>query len=473
MPAIVGGFFVANVLVTDAVMERRWMPPYKRHIDTAWKQGLQTVFAVIFASLCWSVLGLGAGLFQMLDIDLVGKLVQRPWFFIPAATLAVAVAIHATDVQPSLIRGVRTVALLLLSWLLPLLAAILLAFLAALPATSLQPLWRTHFAAALLMVAAGWLVVLINTAYGDGDAWSGSRVKRLAALAGSLELVPLVGLAAAALQLRVAQYGWTVDRIFAAAGLAVLAVYTAGYVAAAIWRRARMLERANFVAAHVGLLFVLLLFSPIADPARLMVTSQVARLHTGAVTPAAFDAAALVAGGARWGAAAVEQLRSDPDAALATAARNPGRASASRSGNAVTVLEPDQLAGRVTVLPAGRTLPAALLHAAFGASLDSTPLCFQPGVAVCTIRFLALVPGAPDRILLLNGYSTDVFEQDAPNHWRKAGSLSGPVECDTVQNSLKAAEIEMVPHPAQDLLVDGARLTLTPPPQDCPSDAKP
>ncbi len=55
---------------------------------------------------------------------------------------------------------------------------------------------------------------------------------------------------------------------------------------------------------------------------------------------------------------------------------------------------------------------------------------------------------------------------------RKAGSLTGPIECDTVQNGLKDAELELVPHLAHDLLVGGARLTLMPPPQDCLSDAK-
>ncbi len=470
--ALVSGFFVANVLVTDTVLERRWMPPYTRHIDTAWKQALQAVFAVIFVGLFWSVLELGAGLFQTLNIDLIGRVVQHPWFFIPATTLAVAVAIHATDVQPGLIRGARAVALLLLSWLLPLLAGIVLAFLAALPFTSLQPLWQTHFAAAALLSAAGWLVVLMNAAYGDGNAWSGSRVKRLAAWVGSVELLPLMGLAAAALDLRVTQYGWSVDRIFAAAGGAVLALYAAGYVAAALTRRARILERTNLVAAHLSLVVVLLLFSPAADPARLMVANQVARLRAGAVALTAFDFAALDSDGARWGAVAVARLRADPDATIATAARNPGNGSYNHGADGVTVLEPDQLAGRVIVLPAGRTLPPSLLHANFGTDPNGTPLCFRPGVAVCTVRFLALVPGAPDRILMLNGYSTDVFEHDTLDHWRMAGSLTGPVECDTVQKGLQGSDVELVPHPAQDLLVGGARLTLVPLPQDCPSDAQ-
>ena len=471
LPALAMGFFVANVLVTDAVLERRWMPPYPRHIDTAWKQALQTAFVAVFVGLFWSVLGLGAGLFLVLDIDLFGRLLRQPWFAIPATALAIALAVHVTDVQPGLIRGARTVALLLLSWLLPLMAAIVLAFLLALPFTSLQPLWQTHFAALLLVSAAGWLVVLINTAYGDGDAWSGSWVKRGAALAASLELVPLAGLAATALVLRVAQYGWTVNRIFAAAVLAVLACYAVGYAAAALSRRASLLERTNFATAHGALLLLLLLFSPVADPARLMVASQVSRLRTGVIAPGAFDFAALKGDGARWGAAALDRLRADPDAAIATAARTSEEPAQGKDTGTPEVLEPDQLVGRVAVVPAGRSLPASFVHMDFGPG--GVPDCFRPGTMTCTVRFLALTPDAPEVILLLNVYGTDVFEQDTPDHWRKAGTLLGRVTCPAVQKRLRNGEGDLVPHPARDLVVDGVRLVLVPLSQDCPSDPGP
>ncbi len=469
VPALAGGFFVLNVLVTDLVGARRWMPAYPRHIDTAWKQALQVVFAAVFVGLLWGVLGLGSGLFQLLNIRAFAWLLGQPPFIFAATSLALALAIHVTDVQPGLIRGGRMVILLLLSWLLPLLAGIVLAFLAALPFTRLQPLWQTHFATLLLMSAAGWLVVLINTAYGDGDAWSGSRVKRAAGVLASLELVPLTVLAAVGLRLRVDQYGWSVARIFAAAGLAVIACYAAGYVAAALLRRTRLLERTNFAAAWGGLALVVLLFSPVADPAHLAVADQVARLHAGRVTPAGFDGAMLTSEGARWGAAAKRRLANDPDAAIAAAARD-GFAR-TEDGAGLLPLEPDQLGRRVTLLPAGHALPAALVHASFGSGPDSTPLCFRPGIATCTIRFVTLVPDRPELALMLDGYAVAVMEQDAPEHWRAAGSLSGPVACGAVRDALRSADPpELVPHPARDLVVAGNRLTLTPPDQVCQSD---
>lgn len=313
--------FVAHVLVVDSIIERRLVPPYARHFDTAWKQGVQAVLAVIFVGVFWGVLHLGAGLFKLIGIDVFDWLIDQRGFALPATTLALAVAIHATDVQPSLIRGARSVALTLFTWLLPLLVVILLGFLGSLPFISLTPLWNTRFATTLLLVSAGLLVFLINSCYQDGAAeQTASRLKRLAGTIGAIELVPLVGLAIGGLSLRVGQYGWTPDRILAAAVTVVLACYALGYASTAIRAPAwlKRVEITNLVTAYVFLALVIALFSPIADPARLMVASQVARLESGAVAPDDFDFAALKFDGAKWGAAALahfSQANGTPDAA--------------------------------------------------------------------------------------------------------------------------------------------------------------
>ena len=469
LPLLLIGFFVANVLVTDAVLARRWLPPYARHIDTAWKQGLQAVFAGLFAGLFWGVLGLGAGLFHVLNIDLFASLLQQGWFYIPATTLAVAVAVHLTDVQPVLIRGGRTVALLLLSWLLPLLTTILLAFLALLPFTSLDLLWQTHIATVLLLGSSGGLIFLINTAYGDGEAWSTSRIKRLTVFGGSLALVPLVGLAAWALMLRVGQYGWTVNRILAAAGMAVLGWHAVGYAAASLARRVRWHEVTNFTGAYLVLLAILLLLSPVGDPARLMVANQMNRLRSGIVAPTAFDFMALRDDGARWGATALDELKADHSTAIANAAQKAGQPAATHPDpEDKQVLTPEQLAERLTVMPAGRTLPKSLLHAEFGPGNGYPPSCFLAGFAICTVRFVALIENEPEIALLLDGSSAIVFTQTAPDHWQRSGTLSGPVGCPDVQSRLKDGAFTLVPHPARDVSINGVTLTLTRATQGCP-----
>ncbi|MBL7372883.1 DUF4153 domain-containing protein, partial [Escherichia coli] len=79
-------------------------------------------------------------------------------------------AVQLTDVRDGLIRGVRTVALMLLSWLLLVITVLTAGFLAALPFTGLEPLWATRSATAMILAAAAALIILINTAYQDGEA---------------------------------------------------------------------------------------------------------------------------------------------------------------------------------------------------------------------------------------------------------------------------------------------------------------
>ena len=302
---LAAALFVAHVLVNNLIIERRVVPPYARHFDTAWKQGVQIMLATAFVLVFWGVLLLGAGLFRLVDIGFFQRLIEHRWFQFPATTLALAVAIHVTDVQPSLIRGARSLALMLLSWLLPLLVVIP-------PRVSRQP--AVHLARSaveeltsrtgLLLVSAGLLVFLINSFYQDGATEGAvSWIKRTAAGIGAIELIPLVGLAVWALSLRVGQYGWSVERIFAAAVIALAACYTVGYAAAVALSPTTLkrIEIANFVTAYVFLGLVLALFTPLADPARLMVADQVARLKSGAIPPEKFDFAALKFDGASWG----------------------------------------------------------------------------------------------------------------------------------------------------------------------------
>jgi len=55
--------FVAHVLVVDQVTERRLMPSYPRHFDTAWKLAVQIILGLVFVAVLFGVLYLGAGLF--------------------------------------------------------------------------------------------------------------------------------------------------------------------------------------------------------------------------------------------------------------------------------------------------------------------------------------------------------------------------------------------------------------------------
>lgn len=478
--------FVAHVLVVDSVIERRVIPPYPRHFDTAWKLGVQIVLAAAFTLIFWGVLLLGAALFKLVGIEFFQHLIAERWFRYPATTVALAVAIQVTDVQPALIRGTRALALTLLSWLLPLLVVILLGFLGSLPFISLDPLWRTGHATALLLVSAGLLVFLINSFYQDGVSGEaaalgagGTRVKRVSTIAGAIALLPLVALSAWALSLRVGQYGWSVERISAAAVIVVAACYALGYATAVALSPATLnrIEITNFGTAYVFLILALALFSPIADPARLMVVDQVARLKSGVVAPNKFDFTALKFDGARWGHDALLALslnKDSPDAATINTLAARALAAPTRYGTVVpngTQQSDTDMAARITVYPAGRALPAQFLDLISGPFNAATlPPCVRMTKGkTCIARYVALAPGEPEAILFVDIGAAYILRPDAQGHWHQTGRISGALYCAAVRRALERGEFAVEPHAAPDLVVGAMRLDIDPPPARCPN----
>jgi hypothetical protein len=467
--ALTLGLFVAHVLVTDSITERRLLPAYPRHFDTAWKLGVQSALALVFVAVFWGVLELGAELFNLIAIDAFSQLLAKRWFDYPATCLALAVAIHATDVQPALIRGARSVALVLFSWLTPLLALIVGGFIVSLPFVSLAPLWHTHWATGLMLGSASTMIFLINTCYQDGaDEQTTSRLKRLAGTLGAIELVPLAALSAWGLGLRISQYGWSVERITVAALIFIISCYALGYATAVVARRGwlKRVETTNWVSAYIGLALLLALFSPIADPARLMVADQIHRLESGAASPQSFDFVALRFDGARWGAAALDDLRHGPlsgDAAVqahvVAVLIAPNRSIVQQPPSAASL---QQLADDIAVYPVGRALPPGFLEPAFAAG-NGIPQAFcanaRTTATACFARYVTLHPGQPDAIILVASYSNAIFEQNAQGQWRKTGTLTGPFAC---IRALRSDSLTLEPPATPDLVVDGYHMAFTP-----------
>ena len=467
--ALIGTIFVGHVLFVDSILERRPMPSYPLHFDTAWKQCVQLLLAVAFALVFWSVLLLGSALFKAINIDLFEHILRDRWFQYPATTLAIAVSLHVTDVQPSLIRGARTLALTLFSWLLPLLAAIMLAFLVSLPFMSLQVLWKTHFAGSLMLTAAGLLILLINSCYQDGaDEQTTSRIKRIATLVAAVELVPIVALAAWALVLRVEQYGWTVQRIFSGAITLVEACYAMGYAAAAIrapvWMK--RIEVVNFVTAYVLIAVTIALFSPIADPARTMVTDQMARLKSGATRPGDFDYWALKSDGAHWGRDALAQLSQTAAGPNADLIRTRAKQAMSALNRYMTNRQttPDEFANLITVYPAGRRLPPDLASTMADPTNTFSAVCSMPGAVKCFARLMTLAPGQPEDVLVGTPYMAWLYARDDKGHWTQYQLSGSEIGCSA---TLATDPIQLVPHGQPDIIIGNRRLVVEAAPGPC------
>lgn len=466
--------FIAHALAMAAEQDRRLIARYGTYFDVAWKLAVQLFFAAGFVALFWGMLWLGASLFKLIGLDFLDRLIKHKWFSIPATALALASAIHLTDVRVGIVRAIRTLKLLLMSWLLPLLVAMLLGFLGSLPFTGLDLLWRTGHATAVLLTAACLLIVLINAAYQDGEAEHAPvALLRHSARVGALLILPLVAIAAYAVHLRVGQYGWSTDRILAASTLVVLSLYAAGYA----WGAARPgdwlrpLQATNLAAAVATIAVLLALLSPLADPARIAVADQVARLRSGLVPPDRFDFNYLHRDGKRYGEAALKSLAEDENAVIRE------QAGAALKGNgrppALATPDTDEIAGNVTMHPKGAVLPQG-----FAAYWSATkpdwqmPDCLKRRNVHCDASLLDMDGDGNDEVLMIpEGTSPRAvaFKAGPDRSWSLLGTISGnALNCAGVLDTLRSdSSIKPVAPQLKDLEIAGQRLRLEVPSAKC------
>jgi len=132
----------------------------------------------------------------------------------------------------------------------------------------------------------------------------------------ALILSPIyAALASYALALRIGQYGWTDQRFWAVLVAVVLACHAVGYMVTALRVMGQWLAwlpRVNVALAGVVVLLAILANSPVLDPYRITVASQIARLHNGRATPDKLDVAELRFDSGRRGYRAAVALQRDP-----------------------------------------------------------------------------------------------------------------------------------------------------------------
>lgn len=461
------GLFIAQSLIAAGDHEKKFIASYGAYFDAAWKLGVQLALAVAFVAVMWGVLWLGAVLFDLIGLSFLERLIQKAWFAIPVTTLAIAAAIHVTDVRARLVAGIRTVALTLLSWLLPLMALIAIGFTLSLPFTGLAPLWATRSAAGLLLTAAAVLVVLINTGFQDGDpAHNRPRVLRYAEAVAAIVLIPLVLIASYALWLRVQQYGWTVERVVTAATIVIALLYAFGYAAAALaslmggaWMA--LMAQVNVLTAFVVLALLVALFSPLADPAKLAVASQVARLKAGKVDVLHFDYNYLKSEGGRYGRAALDELLrlklGASDAAMHRLAKDAMAGAPPVSGKLSHV----DIARNVTVYPTSRALPRTLVDQDWSKT-GGAPACLQQAGILCDAFFADFDGDGNDEVILVNGsdaywYGT-ILKIGSDNVWRTLANVAG--RCHGTLDALRRGEAATSAPETQlrDWIVRGVRL---------------
>lgn len=390
--------FIAAPLFQSARDSGRWRADHPGVYRHAWTNLILWSGAWLFALLIWLFAHMLGALFDLIGIDLIRRLLDRPEAAAPLIGGALGAAIGLLRAQENVVDTTHRLVTAVLAVLAPPLALALLLFVAALPFTGLAPLFaQTRAPTPILLSAVIGAVVLIVAVIGEGrETDERAPLLRWSAAALAALVLPLALVAAVATGLRIGQHGLMPERIWAAIFVGVAIAFGLAY----LWALARgrrdwpAAMRAMHLRLAAGLcLLALVLALPILDFNALSVRSQVARLEAGAVAPEAFDWRALRHDLGAPGRRALARLAAHGDPQIGRLA-----AAAQRGTWPVQQVRPPAADRAILVRPEPVPVPDGLRAALFGAPAgDFHPACAAPGA--CTLFWK---PGEDEAVAVLD-----------------------------------------------------------------------
>lgn len=273
--------FIGTPFVSAGLQVPGGARDYARLFDTAWAILVRYLAGWLFVAVVWGIVFLSDALLGLVGLtfieDLIG--IDPVPFALTGLFLGLALAIMhelRAYISPFLV-------LRLFRILLPAVVLVVGVFLIALPLRGFGGLFGGLSVAATLMAVAIAAITLITSAMDRSE----DEAARAAIMTGSARimsvmLVPLSAAACWAVWLRVAQYGWTPERVAAALSAAVLIVYGLAYAGAALragWPA--RLRRINLWMAVAVLALSALWLTPLIHAEAIATRSQLARFEAG------------------------------------------------------------------------------------------------------------------------------------------------------------------------------------------------
>ncbi|WP_169583604.1 DUF4153 domain-containing protein [Rhodobacter capsulatus] len=382
---------------------RAGLTDYRVLFTESWNIVVRYVSAGLFVATALLVLWLLGALLQLVDVTLLHDVLSDDlglWLMSGAVLgLAFSVVTELSDtVSPYLL-------LRLLRLLTPLVLCVVVVFVAALPLRGLGALFGEISAASALLATAIAAIGLISIVADEDDAEAAQGLILTLSARGLMAFVPvLAGLAIWALALRIAQYGWTPERVAASALAFVVAGYGLGYLLALglgrRWRAA--LRRTNVAMALAILALTVLWLSPVFSPEAIAVRSQLARFEAGRATVAQLPLWEMAHDWGFAGRRGLDRLRAQDEAALGARLQLletvEGRW---QFEHAVETGAPalDRLRAAVTLWPAGAAWPAGLAERLAGdlrsPDLGGCAVAAGGGTGRCALVLADLLPQTP------------------------------------------------------------------------------
>ena len=295
--------------------EGRWriaQQPLHAHV---WSNLILWFAAWLFVLIVFLLALLLGQLFALTGLHFLEKLLNKSWFEWGLGGGALGAGIGLLRDRDQVLGVMQSVATVVLSFLTPIIALGLGFFLLVLPFTGLEPLWKTSETTPIVLTCALVAFIFANATIGNSaEEEPNNRVLRYGALVLALVVVPLAAIAAVSIGLRVGQHGFTPDRLWTVICVAVAIFYGLLYWLALVRGRSAWPERVR--ASNVWLALGLcglasLLATPLINFGAISVRDQVARLHSGRVSPDQFDWRALAFDFGPSGRKALEQLKAN------------------------------------------------------------------------------------------------------------------------------------------------------------------
>lgn len=341
--------------------------PYASVHDYAWSNVVLWCACCVFVGIVLALSWLLAMLFQLIDLSFLEDLLETDWFLRGLVGLAFGAGLGLLREHDGVVRLLQRVVATVLAVLAPVLGVGLLVFVLALPFTGLDALWQaTRATTPILLVCVGGALVLANVVIGNMPAHERrAPALRWGAMALAVVMLPLGVLAAIATGLRIGQYGYTPERLWAVVFVSFACLYGAAYCVALVRGRRDWAARARplNLALAMGVCGVaLVLATPLVSFNAISTRDQLARLESGRVTPEQFDWRALAFDFGAPGRAALKRLQGSANATIRTQASDAAKAERRWEVEDMSRRAENRrnLAANLRVLPPGARLPTAL-----------------------------------------------------------------------------------------------------------------
>lgn len=461
--------------------EERFAFPYRQLFLNAWTNKLVVLVAAFFLGINWLVLALWGGLFKLIDVEFFARLFVKPWFIWIYSCAMFGLGVALSRERPAIIQALLKLVLTLFRVLAPILAGVILLFLAALPLTGLEALWDTGIASRILLSVVFLFIVFQNTVIQAGESdntfWKPAEWMVMAANA----VMPVLAiLAGSAILLRVGQYGWSPARFYMALLTGVALAYGLAYAGSVIvWRGAWMggVVRFNPILALGMLTLAILMHLPPIEPYGISARDQLARLRDGRISPEKFDFAFLKFKLGKAGRDVLTEIETDEALAkrplvvegLASIKdlKSYSRYWQRRRDTKFAISELHDVVSYMDIFPPNQAPPAAAVEE----WVNSSRFQFQNCKTVsnlrrprCVMMMIDLNGDGLGDMALLSG-STGLFTRlrQSDGGWKAGPYLRAvrppraAIKRSDLTDAIKRGDIRLVPHETQNVMIGGTR----------------